>query len=294
MNLYRYPGETQILTDEIRATTSGKYVPLSQGITHYELAGPEDAPTVVLIHGFSVPYPIWDPVFIALIAEGFRVLRYDLFGRGTSDRPKVAYDHDLFDRQLVELLDVLELGSGLDLMGLSMGGSILAVFCDRHPEWVRRMVFIDPAGFQVNSMIWVRLLTLPLLGELAFSLMGEKVLMASVTKEYSDTDRYPEYIDIVREQMRFVGYRQALLSTIRGGVLGDISNTYHRIGKQDRPASLIWGTKDQLVPFELSEKVCQAIPHIEFHPIHGAGHVPHYEKPHVVNPLIIDFLQRLA
>jgi pimeloyl-ACP methyl ester carboxylesterase len=55
----------------------------------------------VLIPGFSVPYVIWDPTFEDLVEKGFRVLRYDLFGRGYSDRPDAIYDLELFDRQLM-------------------------------------------------------------------------------------------------------------------------------------------------------------------------------------------------
>ena len=73
-------------------------------MTHYQLAGPPAVHTVVLVHGFSVPYYIWDPTFDGLVAAGFRVLRYDLFGRGWSDRPDARYDPNFFDEQLVQLL----------------------------------------------------------------------------------------------------------------------------------------------------------------------------------------------
>ena len=73
---------------------------LSQGYVHYELGGPVGGEKVVLVHGLSVPYYIWDPTFDALTEAGFRVLRYDLYGRGFSDRPKLRYDADLFDEQL--------------------------------------------------------------------------------------------------------------------------------------------------------------------------------------------------
>jgi len=55
---------------------------------------------------------------------------------------------------------------------------------------------------------------------------------------------------------------------------------------------LIWGQEDRMVPFETSEQVLAAMPQAEFHPIDDAGHIPHYEKPDVVNPLLIEFLNR--
>lgn len=57
-------GETRSLTPELRDTLPGAFVRLPDGVTHYQLAGPEDAPVVVLVHGFSVPYFIWIQLLI--------------------------------------------------------------------------------------------------------------------------------------------------------------------------------------------------------------------------------------
>src|SRR4051794_38120912 len=90
--------ERATLDDAARASAPGSFVHLSSGVTHYELRGPAAARTVVLVHGFSVPYYIWDSTTAALEANGFRVLRYDELGRGLSDRPNAAYDASLYDR----------------------------------------------------------------------------------------------------------------------------------------------------------------------------------------------------
>jgi pimeloyl-ACP methyl ester carboxylesterase len=292
MSYYRSLGETQTLDEAIQASTGGEYVQLTDGITHYELAGLEEAQTVVLVHGFSIPYQIWDPVFVSLRGGGFRVLRFDLYGRGTSAHPRISFDQDLFDRQLLDLFDTLKLEDPVDLIGLSMGGSISAIFCARHPEKVRRLVLIDPTGFQFKIPIWTRLLIVPHLGERVLGLIGEKILRSSMVKDFYGSDSYPEYVEIVRQQIKVVGYRQALLSTIRKGMLGEISEIYRQIGNQKHPVLLIWGTEDRLVPFKISKKACEVMPNVEFHPILGAGHIPHYEKSDVVNPIILEFLQR--
>lgn len=293
MKMYRYPGETQSINDEVRSSTLGEYVELSNGITHYELAGPLDGQVVVLLHGFSIPYKIWDPIFNLLAEAGFNVLRYDLYGRGTSDRPQTSYDQDLFDLQLLELLEALKLKGPADLVGLSMGGGISVLFCDRHPELVRRLILIDPAGFPLQPPVWAKLITAPILGELILSLIGGRFLIKTIAKDFYGGKQYVEYVEVARQQIKFVGYRQALLSTLRSGVLDDLSEIYHHVGNQTRPSMLIWGTLDRAVPFEMSEKVREAIPYIEFHAIHGAGHIPHYERPEVVTPMIIEFLKRL-
>ena len=69
------------ITNEVRKQASGSFVRLAQGFTHYELAGPEDGPVVLLVHGFSVPYYTWDRTFPAL-AGAFSRYTLDLYGRG--------------------------------------------------------------------------------------------------------------------------------------------------------------------------------------------------------------------
>jgi hypothetical protein len=114
--------ESKTLDDNMRRGLPGQFIKLSDGYVHYELSGPEDGPVVVLIHGISTPYFIWDDAQSALTKAGFRVLRYDLYGRGFSDRPNVTYDEQLFDRQLLELLSALKIREPADLVGSSLGG----------------------------------------------------------------------------------------------------------------------------------------------------------------------------
>jgi pimeloyl-ACP methyl ester carboxylesterase len=138
-NDFRFRGEMRVIDEIVRASAPGQFVRLTGGFTHYELAGPDDGLLVVLVHGFSVPCFIWDPTFAGLVDAGFRVLRYDLFGRGYSDRPEVIYNQALFDRQLCELLDALGFTTPVNLVGLSMGGAIVVGFAAQHPERVRAL-----------------------------------------------------------------------------------------------------------------------------------------------------------
>ena len=97
------------LDDAARKTATGSFVKLSEGYTHYELSGPDTGKVVVLVHGFSVPYYIWDSTTAYLANAGFRVLRYDEFGRGFSDRPDKKYEAAFLRKQLTELLDSLKI-----------------------------------------------------------------------------------------------------------------------------------------------------------------------------------------
>ena len=106
---FPYLNETKELDETARKQADGSFIALTDGVTHYELGGPKNGQPVVLVHGFSTPYFIFDTTFEFLVNSGFRVLRYDLIGRGYSDRPHVDYNIHLFVRQLKDLLDALEL-----------------------------------------------------------------------------------------------------------------------------------------------------------------------------------------
>src|SRR4029079_19168873 len=138
--------EKRMLDNDARAGAPGKFVRLSDGMTHYELLGPDSGATVLLVHGFSVPYYIWDSTATALSSKGYRVLRYDEYGRGWSDRPKGAYDADMYDRQVKDLLDSLHIAGPVHLAGVSMGGWVTGTYAGRNPDRVRSLILVDPVA----------------------------------------------------------------------------------------------------------------------------------------------------
>jgi len=268
----------------------GNYIRLGAGVTHYQLAGPKDAPTVVLVHGFSVPYFIWDPVFNALTAAGFRVLRYDLYGRGLSDRPDARYDPDLFDQQLVQLLGALNISEPIDILGLSMGGPITTNFAARHPASVRRVVLFDPAYGKGSPPPWQ--LSTPLVGDFIMDVQIAPAMADSQRGDFVHPERYPDYFAKYTTQMRYKGFRRAILATRRNFFPVDNTGAFAQLGKSGKPVLLIWGRADQTVPFSLSDDVRKTVSQAEFHPVDDAGHVPFYERPEIVNPILIEFLKR--
>jgi pimeloyl-ACP methyl ester carboxylesterase len=297
---FPYLGETKELNERTRASAPGRFVQLSDGYTHYELGGTPHLPggdgpgvraPVVLVHGFSVPYFIWDPTFKFLTESGFRVLRYDLFGRGFSDRPKVRYDIDLFCKQLRELLDTLGFEQ-INLMGLSMGGPITASFTVRYPQTVQKLVLVDPAGARpVTVPRLLKALTTPGFGELALGLFGRGFLLKDVKSDFYKPAHVRAFAEKYMIQMKYKGFMRALLSTMRVGMLGDFSSAYRKIGELGTPTQLFWGKNDRTVPFSHSDDLRAAIPQAQFHAFENCGHIPHYEKPEEANPLLLEFLK---
>lgn len=282
--------ETAGMDDLARGGAPGKFVNTADGMVHYELVGPAAARTVVLIHGFSVPYYIWDPTFEALVKAGFRVLRYDLFGRGWSDRPELIYGPNLFDRQLLNLLGALGITQPVDVAGLSMGGPIAITFACRHPEKVRTVSLFDP-GYSTGATLPARL-RWPIIGEYWMGVSIAPSLAAGQMADFAHPDRYPDWPGRYREQMQYRGFRRALLSTLRHFTTRDNTPDFRCVGASATPVFVVWGKGDRDVPFAVSQQVLQAIPRAEFLPVEDAAHVPHYEHPEIVNPALVEFLHR--
>ncbi len=267
------------------------FVKLSDGYTRYEWAGPEDGPVVVLVHGLTSPSFIWDEQMQPIADAGFRVLRYDLYGRGHSDRPRVRYDDELYDRQLVELLDSQGVTGPVRMVGLSMGGATTIRFADRHPERVERFALFAPAGFSLDVPVAANILRVPGVGEWIVKAFGDMIIQRGVaTRVAKDPAMQDRFVVKYLDQMQYKGYKRALLSTLRHNPLQDLGADYARVGKQGKPCALFWGTDDAVVPYAHRERVAEAIPAIQFHEIPDAGHTANFERPELVNPLLIAFL----
>lgn len=285
--------ESKQLNDQARSAAGGSFVQLTDGVTHYELSNPDNAETVVLVHGFSVPYFIFDPTFDLLTQNGFRALRYDLFGRGFSDRPRARYNIDLFVEQLADLLDALRFTRPVNLIGLSMGGPIAATFTARRPERVKSLTLIDPAGAKSISLTpMLKAMKLPGLAEAVFGLVGSEGLLRSAAKDFFDPEMIGHFLERYKVQMQYKGFKRAILSSVRNHMLGSFIESYRSVGKMDKPVLLVWGRNDTTVPLAHSALLRDAMPQAEFHVIEECGHIPHYEKPGEFDPILLNFLSK--
>jgi pimeloyl-ACP methyl ester carboxylesterase len=285
--------EKKTLNDEVQSGLPGQFVKLSNGVTHYELSGPEGAPTVVLVHGFSVPYYVWDPTFDALVDVDFRVLRYDLYGRGYSDRPDVEYNLDLFTGQLEQLLSALNIDEPVSLVGLSFGGPVVARFANQHPEQVRSLIFFDPQVAPVSASE-IFPMNVPFVGEYFMAVYVAPVMLPkSQPDDFYQPERFPDWEKRYRVRMQYTGFKRAILSSIRNMVGMDALGEYKKLESRGYPIALFWGQEDQTVSAVDIALLRKAIPELEFHSVEKAGHLAHYERPEVVNPILIEFLRKI-
>jgi pimeloyl-ACP methyl ester carboxylesterase len=275
-----------------RQGVAGRFVTLGDGVTHYDVAGPDSGQRVVLVHGFSVPYYIWDSTVTALTGAGFRVARYDQFGRGYSDRPDVRYTADLYDRQLLQLLDSLGWRDPIDIVGLSMGGPVSAEFTGRHPERVRSVTLLDPASGPRSAPPFA--FRLPLVGPALWQTFALPSMADGQLTDFVEPAKWPDWPDRYRVQMQYRGFGRALLSTLRESNGSALDSVYARVGASGKPTLLLWGKQDSTVSITNAAGVRKAIPQAQYHPIDRAGHLPHMERTDVVNPVLIAFLRANA
>ncbi|MEY2816778.1 MAG: Proline iminopeptidase [Chloroflexota bacterium] len=289
---FPYLDETTPLNEVTRKKLPGSFVALPSGVTHYEEGGDPNGMPVVLVHGFSVPYFIYDPTFEFLCQRGFRVLRYDLIGRGFSDRPNVRYNAALFVKQLRELLDTLNYRD-INLVGLSMGGVVTASFIDTHPEYVSKYILIDPSGARAVTLSpFLKAVRMPGVGELAIGLFGTDSMIKGIASDLFTPELVQEFQEKYKIQMQYQGFKRAILSTMRNGMLDSFIETYKRVGKLNLPTLLFWGKQDATVPFEHNDDIRAAMPHAEFHAFDNCGHIPHYERASEVNRILLEFLRK--
>jgi pimeloyl-ACP methyl ester carboxylesterase len=278
------------LNDAARQSAPGRFVRLTDGYTHYELGGPATGRVVVLAAGFSVPYYIWDPTFAALTGAGYRVLRYDYFGRGFSDRPDVPFTQDFYIRQLAELLDAVHITEPIDLAGLSFGGSVITSFADRYPARVRSLIYFDPSFRSPGQM--PALASTPFLWNYYTAIFDERWWASQQPSDFLHPETFPDWADRYRVQVRYRGFRRARLSEIVSSINVDQDEELDRVGMYERPVLIIWGKQDPSVPFEFSEALLEQMPRARLVAVESSGHLPQMEQPQIVNAALLTFLQR--
>jgi len=124
---------------------------LQRGVTNYTIAGPPGAPLIVCVHGIAANLGSFEAIMPYLTQRGFRVLAYDLYGFGLSDKPS-SLTLSLYVEQirtmLAKLVETKQLQKNekILLFGFSMGGRIAVEFARKHRDLVARVVLVAPAG----------------------------------------------------------------------------------------------------------------------------------------------------
>lgn len=256
------------------------------------LAGPPEAPPVVLLHGLGASKVTFLPTVRAL-AKDHRVLAVDLPGFGDSAKPVAPYDAPWFADRVIELLDALDIKQAA-FVGNSMGGRISIELGFRYPERSRALVLLAPAlaFLRFRQIAPVVRFARPELGAIPLK-PRRRMVLSTIRSIFAHPERVPEhwFEAAADEFLRVLGKprgRIAFLAAARNIYLdephGD-TGFWKRLATLDVPAQFVFGKRDPLIPVSFATYVADALPDARIAILDDCGHVPQLEEPDTVHRL---------
>ncbi|MQB34290.1 alpha/beta fold hydrolase [Rhizobium rhizogenes] len=231
-----------------RKNLRGSFVALGDGVTHYELSGPEQGPLAILVGGLTIPLFYWDAVASRLHEQGLRTLTYSFYGRGYSDRVTLRYDEALFLRQLAELIDALGLSGPHHIVGSSMGALVAMGHISRFPKAAATLAIAGPAGLAKKPLPLRLLLSGDRQALFIARKFGRHWLASHEKHNLGDTTRSQELAAMLRDSQQYQGSLHAIIDTIQNFPLFGRTALYRAIGALALPTLLIWGREDRVTP----------------------------------------------
>jgi len=264
------------MTAAARKNAPGKFADLSQGVTHYQWVGPVRGPVAVLIHGLTTPSVVWNETAQVLGDMGYRVLVYDLYGRGFSDAPDGAQDEKFFLTQLNDLLAELNLKDDLTLVGYSMGGTIATAFAATEPHRIKRLILLASAGVAIKESAFSTFCrTKPIIGDWLHGTFAALRMRNAIDKDPTSAAA-PEIAAAQKAELTKRGFLRSVLSSRRNALEVRQEQEHRSISRNGIPVIAIWGDQDSVIPMVALGKLAQwnRVAHQEV--IEGAGHALPY------------------
>lgn len=261
------------MDSDARKQAPGDFTTLSQGVTHYSWFGPARGPVVVCVHGLTTPSFVWQGLTKGLALMGFRVLTYDLYGRGYSDKVKGVQDADFFLTQLNDLLADQEVGGDITLIGYSMGGAIATLFAAAYPDRLRQLILLAPAGMgTVAGRMGNFIATTPYVGDWLMLAMYPGRMRKGIQAEKNIPSSVPDIGKLQENELKYRGYLPAVLASLRGVLWRALKDEHTRIHRAGIPVLAIWGREDQVIPLAAVGTLAEWSRHTVQEVVDGAGH----------------------
>ncbi|KAI8946304.1 alpha/beta-hydrolase [Xylaria longipes] len=133
------------------ALPGGRNVETPYGSIRVYEWGPEGGERLLFVHGISTPVVALGDLAHEMVRRGYRVMMFDLFGRGYSDAPHdTIYDERLYTAQILLVLASstttwMEM-PGFHLVGYSLGGALSVMFTRYFPHHVQSLSLVAPGG----------------------------------------------------------------------------------------------------------------------------------------------------
>jgi 3-oxoadipate enol-lactonase len=250
--------------------------------THYELRGPEGAPTILFANSLGTNFHVWDPQAAAL-AGRYRILRYDMRGHGLTDCPPAPEGFTIAElvADALALLDALGIAEA-HLCGLSIGGMVAQGLAVRAPKRVRSLILCDTALAIGPPANWDQRIAAVRGG-------GVASIEAAVLARWF-TPRF-----LAGRPVEARGMANMLTRTPAEGYIGAClalrAADFRRDSAAIRcPTLVVVGGQDLATPPALAEALAGVIPGATLRRLPDAAHIPTIEQPAALNEIIADFL----
>lgn len=250
-----------------------------------------EGPPLLLLHGlgsdlqvFRWNAPSW--------AERRRVIALDLPGHGETEKPDMALSISLLRHTVGRFLDELGLDS-VELLGYSMGGQVAQHFAAAHPERVRSLALLAPAGCHHEHIRPERhrraaaLLQHPL-----YPLVRDRLFTRRFKSFYS---RHTAEVDVIYQETLELAQSRDFLPWLRG--MGELIESMLRmptkplLGRITAPTLVLFGSEDRVVPPASGRDIERGIPNATLRLLPGCGHLLNVELRDEVNESVLPFLR---
>jgi haloacetate dehalogenase len=267
---------------------------------HYVEAG--EGPPVILLHGFPETWYAWRHQ-IPVLAEHYRVIVPDLRGYGNTEKPAAGYAKKTMARDVLELMRHLGIKRA-PIVGHDRGARVATRFAKDHPHALERLVVMDniptltifeKMNADVARSHWLFLFNnVPHLPE-ALITGREEVWLRYMFSDwcYKSNALSPEEIATYAEAYSRPGALTGAFNDYRAGEMDVQQDKQDRGKKIDCPTLVVWGEDFAAggKMWNFREVWHHHANHPEFLSIPQCGHLPHEERPEIVNKALLRFLE---
>jgi len=246
----------------------------------YRVDGPPAAPVLVLSHAMGLSLAMWEPQMPRL-SHDFRVVRYDHRGHGRSPVPPGPYQLRDLGRDLLRLLDRLELDR-VSFCGISLGGMVGLWLAAHEPARLDRLVvccaaprMLHPEDYAVRA---------GLVRRDGMTSVAEAVLARWFTPTFAGSQ--PDKVESIRTLLVSTP-AEGYAATCEALAEMDQREDLHRI---EAATLVIAAEHDQSTPPGQSREMAKRIPHARYAMIPAASHLASVEQAETVTDQILEHL----